>query len=89
MKAVIDDKVDALVADYPICVLSVLRYPEAGLSSLLSPLTIEPIGIALPANDPLFINLVQNYLGALQATGVLENLRQRWMEDGSWLTQLP
>jgi polar amino acid transport system substrate-binding protein len=89
VKFVIGDKADALVADYPICVLSVLRYPEAGLATLLTPLTIEPIGIALPANDMLLLNLVQNYLGALQSTGVLESLRQQWMEDGSWLSQLP
>ena len=89
VKFVLGDKADALVADYPICVLSVLRFPEAGLATLLTPLTIEPIGIALPPNDMLLLNLVQNYLGALQSTGVLESLRQKWMEDGSWLTQLP
>ena len=30
---VIDGKADALVADMPVCVLSVLRYPEAGLTT--------------------------------------------------------
>jgi polar amino acid transport system substrate-binding protein len=89
VKFVIADKADALVADYPICVLSVLRHPEAELATLLSPLTIEPIGIALPANDMLLLNLVQNYLGALQSMGILESLRQKWMEDGSWLAELP
>ena len=89
VRFVVEDKADALIADYPICVLSVLRYPEAGLATLLTPLTIEPIGIALPAHDHLLLNLVQNYLGALQSTGVLESLRQKWMEDGSWLAQLP
>ena len=77
------------MADYPICVLSVLRHPEQGLATLLSPLTIEPIGIALPANDALLVNLVQNYLNALQGTGALEALRARWFEDASWLDQLP
>ena len=89
VKAVLDDKADALVADYPICVMSVLRFPEAGLATLVSPLTIEPIGVALPADDPLLLNLVQNYLNALQATGVLDALRSKWFEDGSWLSQLP
>jgi polar amino acid transport system substrate-binding protein len=86
---VIKGKVDALVADYPICVISVLRHPESELATLLTPLTIEPIGIALPADDPLLINLVENYLKALEATGVLEALRARWFEDGSWVSQLP
>ena len=89
VKLVIGGEVDALVADYPICVLSVLRHPEQGLATLASPLTIEPIGIALPANDALLVNLVQNYLNALQGTGVLEVLSARWFEDASWLDQLP
>jgi polar amino acid transport system substrate-binding protein len=89
VKAVIEGKADALVADFPICVLSVLRHPDEGLATLVSPLTVEPIGIALPTNDPLLLNLVQNYLNALQATGVLEALRSRWFDDGSWLKDLP
>ena len=89
VKLVIGGEVDALVADYPICVLSVLRHPEQGLATLASPLTIEPIGIALPANDALLVNLVQNYLNALQGTGVLEVLSARWFENASWLDQLP
>jgi ABC-type amino acid transport substrate-binding protein len=70
-------------------VISVLRNPESELATLLTPLTIEPIGIALPADDPLLVNLVENYLKALEATGVLEALRARWFEDGSWVSQLP
>lgn len=89
VQAVIGDEVDALVADYPICVLSVLRHPDQGLATLVSPLTIEPIGIALPADDALLLNLVQNYVSALQLTGAMEALRSKWFDDGSWLTQLP
>jgi polar amino acid transport system substrate-binding protein len=89
VKLVLDDKVDALVADFPICALSVLRHPDQGLTTLVTPLTIEPIGIALPPGDVLLINLVQNYLGALEGTGVLETLRSRWFESGSWVSRLP
>ena len=88
VQMVIKDEVDALVADYPICVLSVLRNPNAGLAAA-KPLSLEPIGIALPAGDPLLVNLVENYLGALQATGLLEQLRKRWFDDASWLAQVP
>lgn len=89
VQLVIDDKVDAMVADLPICAISVLRHPEAGLATLLKPLNIEPIGIALPPNDPLLLNLVQNYLTAIQGTGVSKVLAQKWLEDGSWIAQLP
>jgi len=89
VQAVIDGSVDALVADFPICVISVFRNPDAGLISLSSPFNFEPIGIALPANDPLFTNLVQNYVNLLEGTGLLEELRARWFVDAAWLDELP
>ncbi len=86
---VIDGKVDAMVADYPFCVISVLRYPDEGLATLLKPLTFEPIGVALPGNDPLLVNWLQNFFGILEGSGELEALRAKWFEDGSWLKELP
>jgi polar amino acid transport system substrate-binding protein len=89
VQMVIDDSVDALVADMPICVLSVLRYPDRGLATLTQPLTIEPIGVAVPANDLMFRSLVQNYIDGLAGLGVVEELRLKWFEDGSWIATLP
>ena len=89
VQAVIDGSVDALVADFPICVISVFRNPDAGLISLNSPFNFEPIGIAMPANDPLFTNLVTNYVNLLEGTGLLEELRSRWFVDAAWLDELP
>jgi polar amino acid transport system substrate-binding protein len=86
---VINDEVDAMVADLPICVISLLRHPDAGLTTLASPFTFEPLGIALPPSDPLFINLVQNYVNALEGTGLLTLLKAKWFVDGSWLAELP
>ena len=86
---VLGDEVDALVADYPICALSILRHPEAGLSMLTTPFTLEPLGIALPAEDPLFVNLVENYLSTLEGTGLLTQLKAKWFSDGSWVAELP
>lgn len=84
-----EDKVGALLADFPICALSVMRYPDDGFATLAQPLTLEPMGVAMPPNDPLFINMMENYLGALQGVGVLELLEEKWFEDGSWLIQMP
>jgi polar amino acid transport system substrate-binding protein len=86
---VLGDEVDALVADYPICALSILRHPEAGLSMLTTPFTLEPLGIALPAEDALFVNLVENYLRTLEGTGLLTQLKAKWFSDGSWVAELP
>lgn len=89
IKLVMDGQADAMIADIEICQLTVLRYPESGLATLTDPLTIEPVGIALPPGDPLLINLVENYLSALDMVGLLEELRDAWYTDGSWLIQLP
>jgi polar amino acid transport system substrate-binding protein len=89
IKLVMDGQADAMIADIEICQLTVLRYPDSGLATLSDPLTIEPVGIALPPGDPLLINLVENYLAALDMVGLLEELHDVWYTDGSWLIQLP
>jgi polar amino acid transport system substrate-binding protein len=89
VKMVLEDEADALVADFPICTVSVLRHPEAGLSTLVTPFTVEPLGIALPADDPLFVNLVENYLNTLEQTGLLTRFKARWFSNGSWVSELP
>jgi polar amino acid transport system substrate-binding protein len=82
-------EVGAMVADFPICALSVMRFPEDGFATLSQPLTLEPMGVAMPPNDPLFVNMMENYLGALEGIGILELLEEKWFQDGSWLIQMP
>ena len=85
----LSNKVDLFVADAAIIMLSQLRWPDAGLVSSNKPLTLEPIGVAVPAGDPLLLNLVENYMDALIASGALEQLKKKWFENGGWLMQLP
>ncbi len=89
VQLVLDDQVDAMVADMPICVLSVIRYPDRGLATLSEPLTLEPIGIGLPPNAMHLKGLLESYLRAFEVTGVVEQLRKKWLEDGSWVAALP
>jgi polar amino acid transport system substrate-binding protein len=89
VQMVIDGTVDAMIADHPICVISVARYPQHDLFTIVSPFTYEPIGIALPAGDPLFVNLVDNLLGSVEGSGALENATRYWFEKGEWFDQLP
>jgi polar amino acid transport system substrate-binding protein len=72
-----------------ICLISLLRHPELDFATLAEPLTIEPIGIALPADDTLLANLVGNYLAAIETTGLLEGLYEVWYTDPAWLILLP
>jgi len=87
--AVKNDKAIAMVADYPICFVTVNRYPDAGLATLTKPISYEPIGVALPSSDPLLVNWVQNALYFFEKTGELDALTQRWFRDTSWMTRLP
>ncbi len=88
VKMVINKQIDALFADYPVCVYAMFRYPLIDLSILDQPLTIEPIGIALPADGFLLHNLLQNYLNSLQIIGVLDALEYKWFESGEWLDKV-
>ncbi len=81
--------VAGLVADMPACLLAVMRNPDADLVTLNEPLTIEPLGIAVDANDLHFRDLVANYVEAYRRAGLIEALRSKWMDDNSWIAALP
>ena len=85
---VLNDKADALVADYPICLVTMLRNPDKGLAMTDEPLTIEPIGMAIPANDMLYMNMIENYFASMQLAGLLDLLEMKWFDDGTWLLQI-
>jgi polar amino acid transport system substrate-binding protein len=85
---VLQDKADAMIADYPICIVSVFRYPDAGLLSVVTQLTYEPIGIAIPANDPLLMNWTHNTLNNIEGSGILDELKLKWFAEGDWLNKL-
>ena len=89
VKMVLEDKVHAMVADYPICVVSVFRYPNQGLLSVVTTLTYEPIGVGVPAGDPLLVNWVENFMGIAEETGLLQELKANWLLQADWLNRLP
>jgi polar amino acid transport system substrate-binding protein len=83
-----EDKAQAMVADMPICQLTAYRYRDAGLATLKNPLSWEPIGIAIPANDLLMLNWLQNFLNLLEKDGTMGMMVERWFKDGSWFSRL-
>ena len=85
---ILQDKAHAMIADYPICIVSVFRYPDAGLLSVVTQLTYEPIGIAIPANDPLLMNWTRNTLNNIEGSGMLDELKLKWFTEGDWLNKL-
>jgi len=85
---VLEGKVLAMIADFPICNVSVLRYRDKGLTTLKSPLNYEPLGIALSPGDPLLLNWAQYFVTNLVNSGELSLLQRKWFEDASWVSQL-
>jgi polar amino acid transport system substrate-binding protein len=83
-----NDEAAVMIADYPTCAYAMLRFPNEDLVILNRPMTIEPIGIALPNDDALFVNLVDNYIESLERSGILEVMEEKWFENPYWLMQL-
>jgi polar amino acid transport system substrate-binding protein len=83
----LDDKVDALVADFPFCAYAAFRYGDRGLTAGRSRLSFEPLGIAM-SEDALLINWTQNYLMTMEGSGRLGRIREFWFKNSEWIKQL-
>lgn len=88
VRRVLDDEVDALIADKETCYFAVLRYPDARLLSSTHTFTLEPMGIAVPQDQPHLASLLQSYLTSLANSGTLRKLREYWFQDPAWVGQL-
>lgn len=84
IQLLLDNRVHALVADYPICIVVPFRYPDSDFITAQKPLTIERYGIALPLGDAHFINWVDNFLGTLKGSGKLKDLEKKWLGNADW-----
>ena len=89
VRMVLEDQVHALLADYPICAVTLMQYPEAGFYSDIVRLTYEPLGIAVPADDPHLINWLENTLATLEGDGTLKAIEEYWINDLGWISQGP
>ena len=88
IKMVLDGEADVLVADDPVARFVLLKYPDAGLAMAESSFSAEPIGIAIAPDDPLFVNLVENYLGTLEHIGLMDTLRGKWFDKNDWISRI-
>lgn len=74
-------EVNAFLTDFPICLSVMKHYPDSGFQSVVSLLTYEPIGIALPANDPLLMNLAENFIDRAENVGLIQRLGLKWFGE--------
>ena len=79
-------EVTALLTDFPVCLSVMKRYPDSGFQSVVSLLTYEPIGIALPANDSLLLNLAENFIDRAHNVGLIQGLSLKWFGDATITT---
>ncbi len=80
--------VKALMSDYPYVVVEAFRYKDKGFVAN-QPFSVEPIGIGVRQDDPLLVNWIGNFLNMLNGDGLLKLLTQRWLNDSSWMADLP
>lgn len=81
-------KVDALLADHPYCKFAVREYENDDFATLDTPFTFEPLGIALPANDPLLVNWTDNTLEGLEGSGIMLDTMYHWFREDAWAGKL-
>jgi len=89
IEMVLNDEVEALIADYPVCILALYQHPDTELVTTVSTFSFEPIGVALSSDAHLLTNAVQNYFSLLEGTGTLERLRALWFDNSAWVQDLP
>jgi len=83
-----NDKIMALVADYPYCAFAAFRYRDRDLVAGQSRLTYEPLGIAVQP-DTLLINWLRNFLILFEGSGQRKQLTQKWFKNADWIKDLP
>lgn len=82
-------EVDGLISDFPYCKVAEFRYREQELKVFDKILSYEQLGIGVSDQDPLFINLLRNYLNLLAGSGALQAMQEYWFKNSGWVEELP
>jgi polar amino acid transport system substrate-binding protein len=82
-------EIDGLISDYPYCKVAEYRYKSQGLLVYDKILSFEQLGIGVLPDDPLFVNLLTNYLNLLVGSGALKAMQEYWFKSSDWIVALP
>lgn len=85
----LNGEIDGLISDYPYCKVAEYRYKDQGLLVYDKILSFEQLGIGVSPDDPLFINLLTNYLNLLIGSGALKAMQEYWFKSSDWIVALP
>jgi polar amino acid transport system substrate-binding protein len=89
LQRVLKGQADVLIADDPVVRFAMLRHRYSNLAFVESAFSAEPLGIAIGRGDPVFVNLVENFLENLELIGLMNTLRVNWFENADWIEYLP
>lgn len=89
MILLLDGKIDGLISDYPYCKVAQFRYKDEGLRVFEKILTFEQLGIGVPPDDFLFVNLLQNYINNMAGAGAIQTMQEYWFKNSGWIKQIP
>jgi polar amino acid transport system substrate-binding protein len=89
VKMLTGGKANAMIGDLPALVVAMIRKPDSGLTTAGALLTMEPIGVALPAGDPQLVTFVTSLLTAMDSTGKTDERAKYWFQGAAWLSLLP
>ena len=79
---------DAMIADFPVCLVAAYRHKGSGLVAAATPVTYEPIGIAISKGDPHLVNWLENVLDGLRKSNILAAMKIKWFSEPTWADQL-
>lgn len=84
---VINGNADALVFDLPYNALFAAQN-KGKVVHLDQPFTYEPLGWAVRAGDPDFLNFLNNFLNQIKGDGSYDRIYNKWFNDDAWLSQV-
>ena len=82
-------KTDELIADLPICELSIIRDTRNELTILKKPLLIKDVTIATNQNESELQAIISNTSKKLIKTGKIEKIHNKWFANPQWIAILP
>lgn len=83
-----NDEIHALVADYTECTFISFKNSTDRFFVTSDLLTTERIGLAVSPTDPLFVNLLTNFLGEIKDSGQLNELENEWVRSMDWMDRV-
>ncbi len=87
LQTLLSGKVKAVLTESAAAAVATFRYDKKGIIST-NAMTFEPFGIAIPPDDALLENFLQNLLGGVKGGGELDMMINRWFKDPSWIKEL-